>query len=369
MIYFGTFFVLLLLSLGEVVLRIYGKTIKERKTIYVVVFCFLALFAGLRENTGLDYNSYSRYYDLFQSGAVTLFNRVFEVGYSIINLLAPSFRVLIFFMACSSLYVKHKVFDRLNIRCLATILLYYYASLFLFYDMGVMRQGLSIGIAWMAIPLIPKRDKRFFVYILIAALFHVSSLVFILLYFLADREYSRWFYYGIALVSVAIYTLEVNTSFMGNLISNIGISFIQNKFDVYSAYGEVSLTWSILKRLFLLVLFVELFKKKTISFNGRHIGHKEKTPFTWIYINSVFLSTVLLCVLPAAGLSYVAGRMTMVLYAVHIFLYEEVVASSKSKGTTLLWFAVFLVLSYMSFSETLLGSAGNTYLPYKSIFG
>lgn len=365
MIYYAFFYTFFALALGETILNSHAIRLKNRKYLDFVGLLALILLAGLRSNTGLDYESYRSYFDLFQTGQMPLLNNVFEVGYSLFNIIVPEFEFLIILMAAISIGLKYIAFKRLNIKSIFVIFFFYYCSIYMFYDMGVMRQGVAISFCFLSIPYVVKKDRRFFVCIFFATLFHVSALTFLPVYFMGNKEYSRKFYYTICGVSVAITAINATTQIFSTIISTLGFQFLQHKYDIYSAYGESDLTMSVLKRVVLLVLFVELYKCKKIKIGIFKIYGRKNSTYTWLYINGFLLSLAFLCGADALGFSYVAGRMTIYLYSLHILLLTEIV--SYAKRTNLLWLFMFSILSYLSITETLYGTMGNTYLPYRAI--
>lgn len=365
MIYYAFFFVFFALALGETIFNSHAIRLKNRKYLDYAGLMALILLAGLRFNTGLDYESYKRYFDLFQEGQMPLLNNVFEVGYSLFNIILPEFELLIIFIAAISIGSKYIAFKRLNINNTFVIFFFYYCSIYMFYDMGVMRQGVAISFCFLSIPYVVKRDRRFFACIFFATLFHVSALTFLPVYFMGNKEYPRKFYYTVAAVSVAVTAISATTQIFSTIISVLGFQFLQHKYDIYSVYGESNLTMSVLKREVLLVLFVELYKCKKIAIGKFKMYGRKETKYTWLYINGFLLSLAFLCGADALGFSYVAGRMTIYLYSLHILLFAEIV--SYAKRTSIIWFFMFAALSYLSITETLHGTMGNTYLPYRAI--
>lgn len=365
MIYYLLFWLLFVFALMEILPFNQGFGRITKRFLFSIILLLMILFAGLRNKIGIDYFGYEGIYRAIRNGNLGLINRVIEPFMSILFKIMPSFILCVLIIATIAVIVKGSIFYKFNDKYVFTALFFYYASEFLFYDMGIIRQGLAIGICLLSIKYLKDRDIRFFALILVATMIHTSSVVFVIMWFLNNKEYSRKVYYGVSLATLGLYMSgKVFTSILIPLMSGTGL--IAEKIDKFSTYADVDITVSIIRRIAFLFLFVEIFKKDiaVVSNNGRFFK-RESTEDTWLYINMFFLSTVLLSFFGTI-FSMVAGRMTECFYISYIFLYMQIFSDRRKTVENIILFAVFSLLVFITFEDTIV-SHNEIYLPYRSI--
>lgn len=201
-VYFSLYAVLVLLALFEILLR--------KKNISYLTATLLATFAGFRFYTGYDFTSYGEFYNQM-SGIKDVFNGSIdaEKGYLFLTYLFktmglnyPTFVLFFAFLSIGLLFF----YLYQNVSYPSLILLYYFARFYLPRDMGQVRGSIASIILLFAIPYIEKRNfPKFFLIVLVASLFHISSLIFILGYVFVVYlpEFSRkksLLFLGVALV-------------------------------------------------------------------------------------------------------------------------------------------------------------------------
>lgn len=181
MIYIMGFF---LMSFGSL-LDIFSKDFARYKTLItnstVVV---LALFAALRWGVGTDWNAYYNFYrDLHYPG---------EPGYNLVNnifsSLAVNYSAFLFIVNVTALSLIAIFFLRHSYIPLFAFLIFY-SDLFLYLNFSGIRQAIALSIALIAYQYAERRDlKKFVLFVLVAASFHVSALVFSLVYVLPRQR-------------------------------------------------------------------------------------------------------------------------------------------------------------------------------------
>lgn len=365
MIYYIIFWALFTLALIEIVPF---KTLlrhRSKKILFILALIFLIIFAGFRDQIGVDYFGYLNHFNGIRFGTLNIINKSLEPTFSLLFRLIPSFKLSLVTIALCSVGFHGKAFYDYNCKFAFTALFFYYATEFLFYDMGIIRQGLAVGVCLLSLPYLKNKDKRFFLFVLLAGTIHISALTFSLLFFMGNKEYSRKIYYGFSLAFYALYytgmtLIHYLRPFM------FGSSLLSSKMAKFSIYDESNISLSILRRLLFLVLFVELYKSDgLVKMRRRGIGKRENADSIWIYINSFFLSTVLLSIF-GMFFSSVAGRGTEYFYILYIFIYVDILAHKNKFLTNSVLFIIFAILAYITFEGTLLNH-GLFYLPYKSI--
>lgn len=363
MIYYVIFWTLAVLAFLEVFTKRDNSNGRIKKFIIFLIANALVFFAGLREGVGIDWRSYYQDYTLVKSGAMSVINTSIEPGYSLINYISPSFRWLLIVMAILSVGIRFKAFEKNQLGCILLAIFFYYSTDFIFYDMGIMRQGLSMSICLLSMPLIEKRDKKFFIYIVFGALFHISALFFVLMWFISNKEYSRKYYYAWVGIAVIFFLGEISyTEIAGKIINDIGGAYLEHKFNKYLTYSQVDLTIPFIRRIIFLVLFIEAFKRKSFRISNFVIPERNKTELTWLHINGYFLSVVTFGIFTPL-FSSVTGRMTAMFYTLYIFVYCDMFEDRKQIWINIIWFVMFLFLAFETFNGSVNNVNGN-YLPY-----
>ncbi len=174
----------LLIFLSLCLLRVLFPRRPEREKIYPAVLAFLAIFAAFRFNVGCDWPGYLNQYLVFgQLPALALLGEreaiwslivkalyQAEIPYPVLNVVAAA----IFFFGLDALARRQP--DRLTFLVLA------YPMLILNMIMSAMRQGVAVGIICLAlVAFLDRRLWLFVFWVVVAAGFHSSAIVFLLL--------------------------------------------------------------------------------------------------------------------------------------------------------------------------------------------
>ena len=363
MIYYVVFWFLAILAFFEVFMKQRKVVGVQKKIAIVLIAIILVALAGLREGVGIDIRSYYQDFLLIKNGTLSVSNINLELGYSLLNYISPSFRWLLLTMAILCVGIRFKAFKKNQIKYLVLAIFFYYGTDYLFYDMGIMRQGLSISICLFSLPMVEKRDKRFFIYIVIAALFHISAFLFVLIWFISNKEYTRRFYCTcIGVATVFFLGGIVYTGILNQIINSIGSAYLKHKFNKYMTYSQVDLTISFVRRVVFLILFVEAFKRRGIRLGSVLLPKRQVKDTTWLHINGYFLSVVLFGIFTPL-FSSVAGRMTSMFYTLHSFVYCDMLEDKHQQIANLVWFIAFTLLLFETFNGSVNDVNGN-YLPY-----
>jgi len=182
--------------------------ITKNKFFILMIYLFACFFAGFRYEVGVDYNSYIRAYNdilsgfnsgYFEPGNVFLIQFIDKIGgtaqlYLLTIAVATNILIYLFVIKYSKNYIVSTYF-------------YIFVSLFYFASFNAVRQFLAIAIFLYAIRFIVERKLlSYIITIFIGALFHISIIVLLPLYFFVGKKYSLYQYlvYGsIILVSIS----------------------------------------------------------------------------------------------------------------------------------------------------------------------
>lgn len=158
----------------------------------------LTLFAGLRSNTP-DYSNYKRIYEAapysIKDIPIAMNKFEMEIGYFLLNTIwkniYDNFEAFIFLLAFISIILILNSLKKMS-RFPFVTLMVYFSYLFINYPMAQIRNGLALGIIMNAIAIMKKINFfHYSIYIIIASFFHISSIIFLPLYFLKYIKFSK----------------------------------------------------------------------------------------------------------------------------------------------------------------------------------
>ena len=208
-LYVFTFITLLLLSIAEV--------FYDNKKIVLIGGGLLAILAGLRYYSGYDFVSYYYFfYDL--TGLSDVFNGSIdaEPGYLFLNYLflklGLNYYAFILFFAFLSMGLLVNYLYKNN-PYPSLVLFYYFSRFFLARDMGQIRGSLASIILLYSVKYIKSKEfAKFMAVVLIASLFHVTALIFILGYIYENHLYNgKWSQVGILFALAVVAGLIVKS--------------------------------------------------------------------------------------------------------------------------------------------------------------
>lgn len=333
------------------------------KCLFICFSMVLIIMAAIRDNVGLDYGSYLEGFEGLHNLAGSIWSGIrndnyFEPLYNLLNILAPTFRAVI--IICTGLGVLTKVvfFGKTNTRLFCLFL--YFCSVYLYYDMGIMRQGISISLVWFALRYV-KEEKtgKFFLCIIIASLFHVTAILAIPVYLLGDRQHKPVFYIGLLAIGLAV---AFSSVFLTRMIIETGPSYIAHKVRAYTTYLYTensirSLLSTVFIRLILSTVFwcsIKKIQKKRVLVNGE-----------WLYFNAFFISIIETVAM--SSIYIIATRGTAALYFCYIPLFSVAINDKVNSWYVRLFIYMISVTFVLNtFTNILLHSNGGLYLPYKT---
>ena len=172
----------------------FGKELQQTKHGFILIGLFslmpVVLLYGLRINIGTDYRAYEIIYILIKTTPYDQYLKYHftgiddyycEIGFALLNKIMPSYRALLF--------AEGIVFDFYQ-EVNAGFALYIFLCTQFIYFMNGVRFLIAACIVLLAIKnLNDDKNRKFFICILIAALFHKTALFCIIFYFI--REFRR----------------------------------------------------------------------------------------------------------------------------------------------------------------------------------
>ncbi len=354
MIYFS---ILILLILCEYINILTNHKYKYLSNMYLIAIgSILFLIAAFRDGIGYDFENYRKIFNLITIDKVPQGSSNVEWGFYLLNMISYSFSIVIFISALIAIPMKIKLICEYSEDGLLSLIMYY-TSVFIMFDMGVIRQGIAIMFMLFSVKYIINRDfKKFLIVILCGSLFHITILVTIPLYFLSYIDFDRKVIYGASFIALVFSVFKV-TTIVFKILAKLPLGTIAYKLNYYLNSNQSNLTMSLIKRIIFLVIFVEFFKRKKI---------KDKKSL--IFLNGYFLSILIMGIFSSVDI--IGGRGSMGLYFMQVFLFAIMMKRTEKKPLKLAIFAVVILLSI----NTMMGpinhgnSSNQPYTPYKSIF-
>jgi len=199
-------------------------------TSMLMLWLVLALIAAFRPSIMVDYENYLCMFEQGYSSSGRI-----EGGYIFINNLFRGinngFLWLLFFMASVSIALKLYSIKKMTPLIWATIAVYI-SHYFILHDMIQIRAAVASGCALFAIRYKVEGNLKAFVIILcLSFLFHYSTLMLILIWFINPIKYQRKFY--IWLIPVA-YVVAITGNYISKILLLVPIDSIQFLVNMYT---------------------------------------------------------------------------------------------------------------------------------------
>jgi hypothetical protein len=170
--------------------EIFSGKVHFSKIHFQFMLFILFSISFLRYNVGPDWAAYLAFYNDPAKAKL-----IVEIGYRSLNNLFSSFHVPYFvFLAVVSaitLFFIYRV--GLGLKYKSIFLLCYFSNLFIYYNFSGMRQGIAIAITLFSIKYIYNKDfTKFMLLVILASLFHISALIFVIAYFAFSIRFTKF---------------------------------------------------------------------------------------------------------------------------------------------------------------------------------
>ncbi|SEL59270.1 EpsG family protein [Parapedobacter koreensis] len=246
----------------------------HKKLLFSCIIILLIIVGGIRWDTGPDWNSYYTFYDNITHFVYGSEVNLFEPGFTYINLFMSrldwSYTVVLFFWAVVTIGLKGLVFSRHTPILFILLFLYYCYYLA---DILSVRQFTAVSICLCGLKYIEtKRFWAFAILIVLASLIHVSSILFLIAYWLYHFKWSDlWRYilliagFLIGLVGISGWAIELVVRLVGVEASMAEklLQYGDEGLETSHTNPYLSYALGILKRAFILPLLI--YGKKYVS--------------------------------------------------------------------------------------------------------
>ena len=153
----------------------------QMKVVYIVFLILLILMTGLRYQVGGDWWNYIAIYDLFKGVSLTESLKLTDPGYALFNYVGQYFEIkdtILVNLFCSLIFYYCFYLLAKNTENYWLPLLISFPYLILVVSMGYTRQSVAIALILVALKYaLEKRLKLFFIFSLLAILFHKTAII------------------------------------------------------------------------------------------------------------------------------------------------------------------------------------------------
>lgn len=299
------------------------------------ILFLLVVFAGLRYNVGVDYPVYEDIYnDPYSVHALAIepiwlgINRVLHA----LGMGVRGFFFLTSLLVVWGFYIGiHKMSSHFYISILLFVLCGFY-----FESMNIVRQYAAVSLLFVSFSyLVEKKNRKYFLCVLCAILFHYSVLVILPLIWISRFRYPVWLLIIVLIVSV----------FWGKLLFNLIVEYIMPSFTKigYYQYGvedfDSGINSGVLKLFYnLLGIFVLLLYAK------QHQIHPYLHVFVNMFVIGLLLYNIFYLFMPARRLYHYFFPYLILLFPYYLRYFNRISQVIILIGTYLV-FGIFLLKS------------------------
>jgi len=352
MIYYVILFLLLLLS----ALSYFIKDRVDKFLLFSLVIIFLIFFAGLRYQTGYDYDNYEKIYEEIKFTGYS-----FDVEPSVnlimnfFNKLSVSYVLFLFLFAFVAVGLKGRFIWQYSLFPFISVVLYF-SRLYITADFGQIRQGLAAGLILWSFAYIKENNLKKYTLILLAAIsIHISSILFYPIYFIVRKKYKPMVLVIVLCVALMLATIDLKNIVI-NYLTNFMPEYIAQKLVFYGnseADEVIGLTYSVFLRLALIIALLGFYRKRIYN------DEKGLILFNIYYWGVIFY--LLFNSLPQIGVrgSLYFQQFEVLLFP-YLFSYSK---SSLQKAVIFLFVGVYCYWGAM----TVINSQEESFIPYRNV--
>lgn len=180
------YLLLILMILGTFILHLRYDNIKITSVLSNVILIFFTIINGIRYDVGIDYFNYEHSF-IYKSEFSTEFLYFF-----LEQVVKAVFSDFVFLTIIMSVLTNFFIYLALNNRGIFGLDRLIAVCFYLFFlgipSFNLMRQSLSVAILYYSISYVVLNKRRFFLLVLLATGFHLSSIIFIPLYYFFVRK-------------------------------------------------------------------------------------------------------------------------------------------------------------------------------------
>lgn len=329
-----------------------------------IIVISIIFIVGFRYEVGSDWFVYVLYYNKARPDVWdAVFNGEFEPVYMVLMLTCKSLGLSsqFFLSVVSMISIGVLIFaiKKMNGQLLRTSFLIYFCLHFFHFQLNMIRHGIAASIIFLSLYYISgNKVVKFLLCVFCASLFHKSSIVFLILYFVVRQNYSKK---TIIIMIAGAFLIYMYVGMSGVLDV---LPLFQDKIDYYlnDYYGGHIEDFSYGVSLGLLFLcFLSLYSR----FGPLNVAYVEK-PLFRVLINTTFIAFIL--GLSLNQIPIIIERYVSILNTTIIVLFPLLMNGFKEKRRRLAVWYVIVLYCILLFSKNLSlnpDTKTNQFLPYK----
>ena len=306
-------------------------TKKKNSNVYkILIFEILVLFAGLRNySVGLDTNNYLKNYTDIDKRLTLSTTHPFEFLYQLLNFVvalcfddAIGFQLVLIINTAILVFNYLYVTDKISSNKLLSLMLFYSLSGYLS-SFNQLRQVVAISFLVMASLFAYKKQPfKYLLFVIIAFLFHKSTIIFLPTYFIFNCNNKKILYilYGFTISLFVIVCCYFDN--IVNIVNKVVTIDYFNKYTNYKSYESLNVS-TMIKIVGSVILCIAIFLRTFFVSN-----HKDK--ISMLQLNYFLCLSCLLYVLGIFKGNLIM-RFVPVFYWVLMFLLPQLVNSFKSE--------------------------------------
>lgn len=336
---------------------------KKKKLLFFLSIIVFVCISGLRYKTGVDWIGYTEYYN--KSYLEMIQRNDVDFGYILLMALFKNLKLNYYFMQFFiSLFVSFclYLFYIKNSNCPLFCIYIYINLYYLRYNMGLERQVIALALCLIAYEFNKnKKNVLTLFFFLISVLFHFSSIIFFLIFYLykiIKIKLRTQIILILLFIIFNVFQIDIIDIILKVLLffsEKLQLSFIVNKIVYYTGNeyysNDVGLTKTFIAQ-FIVILIVFIFRKPKN-------GNEEKIYFfTTIYILLTFLSSTF----------YVLDRLQSYFGVFSIVLICYIFELFKRNRVIFLCFGIYFLCPMLNFTFHKETRHYMRYVPYYNVF-
>lgn len=320
---------------------------ENKKTIFLsIAFIELLLFLGLRDTSvGIDLKNYIPFFNLFKDSGWDIVLRIkLEKGYIIYNKLiglVGGENLFLFITALVSLIGVYFSILKYSKNYFLSTFIFITMHFYIFLFSGL-RQAIAYSIIWISLKYIKERKLlKFIILILIAISFHKTAIIFLPVYFLANKKIT------VKYVSIFASASLVTFVFRTQIIDLIK-RFIYSNYTMSQSYGGYKL----------LLLLIMIFAGSLYILYKKNNNEEQEQNRIWL---NMLLIGILVQTL--ASIEGNIARLTMYFEYAIIFLIPNIIEEIDDRKVKIFLKCIVYTLLTVYFIISIQSST--SYIPYK----
>lgn len=343
-------------------------TSKYKKYSHLFLILIIALFSGLRVNTGFDFEAYDDFFNNLPSynlkdGFLFYINSM-EIGYYylnyFVNFLGLSKQIIYLLGSIFCIFSFSKLI-RGEKNVYSIILLTYVSFNLIQNHFSLLRQSFAVGFAYLSYSsfLNSGKIKRPFIYLLFGFFFHTSTILYLIILLFSNIKINKNLIITTILFSflILIFKIDLTYVLLEYIHNNSSLSILSTKYSGYADQFSYAPKFTFYF-FYLLNVFYIYFSLKFMSINTYQDRLKSLVLYSTLFL------IIIMTLFPSNYILY--NRLAIVTIVLQSYLFS-IYISRKSQKFKLIYLTLMLLIIGVKFINEMT-SMSYGLNPYRSIF-